>query len=112
VIRVAQQGWDLNRQAETVDDVKTGVGCWWVEIDGVRIGRIIRVEWAAQDDEISVPRLVIDVADGMEIVYVDRDGEPLHGTPIPVESLPAIDYRTVIHRDDLTRDTRFEPADG
>lgn len=101
MIRVAQLGWELSNQADTIDDVKAGVGCYWVEIDGVRIDRVIRVEWVAANDEVTIPRLVVDVAGGMEIVYVDSDGEPLPGPSVPVASLPEIEHGVVLPRQEL-----------
>jgi hypothetical protein len=103
MIRVAQEGWVDCVPAKTVDEVRVGIGCYWVEIDGVRIDKIVRAEFVAAEGEFSLPRLVIDVAAGMEIVYVDRNGEPLPGAPVPVAALPddEIDYHTIISRDEL-----------
>lgn len=100
MLRIAQRGWNGSQGAETADDVTIGIGCWWVEIDGVRIERIVRAEIVAADDEISIPRLILDVADGVQIVYVDADGEPLPGAPVPVEpgDIPPLEDKVAIER--------------
>ena len=81
-----------------------GIGCYWVEINGVRIERVVSVEFKAADDEFTTPRLIVDVADGFQIVYVDNNGEPLPGEPVDATMLPEgpVDYRTMVSRDGLT----------
>lgn len=101
MIRVAQRGWNGSMPAETVEDVTAGIGCYWVEIDGVRIERVVRVEVVSDGQEVTVPRLVVDVCDGVQILYVDADGNPLPGDPVSVERIPSTTHQTVLYPQDL-----------
>lgn len=101
MIRIAQRGWNRDRGAETAADVQVGVGVYWVEIDGVRIERVVRVEFVADEGEVTLPRLTIEVADGLEVVYVDGDGNPLPGDPVPAERFPTVTAGIVVRREDL-----------
>lgn len=106
MIRIGQLGWDRDSPAETVDDVTLGIGVYWVEINGVRIERVMRAEVIARDDEFTVPRIVLDIADGVQIVYVDRDGDPLPGEPVDTDPVllnaaGPMEHRSVVRREDV-----------
>lgn len=78
-IRVGQLGWVRDRAATTVEEVEGGIGCSWVEIDGHRFDGVVAVDYRADENEITVPVVTVEVIGAVEIVYVDDDGEPLPG---------------------------------
>lgn len=87
MIRIAQQGRCQSRPAETLDEVVAGVGCYWVEVDGVRLTAadhgLVSAQFAASGGEFSVPSLLLSVVGPVEVVYLDGDGNELGAEPMP-----------------------------
>lgn len=75
-----------------------------VRTDGEAVIRIAQLGF--DRDRFTIPRLVVDLADGVQIVYVDRNGDPLPGEPllVSVEALAAagpMEDKSVTRRADL-----------
>lgn len=87
MIRIAQQGRGRSAPAETLEEVVAGIGCHWVEVDGVRLTAaehgLASAQFAATNGEFSVPTLVLSVIGPVEVVYLGADGEELGSEPFP-----------------------------
>ena len=101
-VRVAQTGWNVDRPAETLDDVTTGLGVEWVEIDGHRFDRVISATVVASKDAVTLgPWLVVQVVGPVEIVYVDSAGAELGA--VETDVTPKLEHGTALDRPDRDR---------
>lgn len=103
-IRIAQRGWASVVPAKTVEEVNCGVGLPWVEIDGYRLDEVISANFTTEDDKFTDLRFTIRVTGPVEVVYVDRAGEPLPtdakfvGEPVELIEGGEIDFATLLPR--------------
>lgn len=101
-ITIAQQGWAGSQAAKSLEEVRVGLKLPWIELDGVRLTDITAVEFRAAADEFSTASMTVELLGPVEVVYVDKDGQPL-GEPVTMTAAEAIAAGRIDHTSMIDR---------
>lgn len=82
-ISVGTRGWNGDCPATSVDEVDSGLGIDWVEVDGQRIKDVVSVRLEIVKGFAS-PVISVELLGPLTLTYLDEQGEPLPGAPVPI----------------------------